>query len=69
MIRWTEGPSAQILHLSSDPEGVAIRKLFQFVADSALRPRGDLHELVLAEPEIVGRTRGRSIFRLPVGPA
>ena len=66
LVHLTEGPSAQILHLSSDPEHVAIRKLYEFVEDSSLRPVGDLHELVLADPETVGRARGRSILRLPV---
>lgn len=66
LVHMIEGPSAQILHVSSNPEHVAIRTLYQFVADSALRPVGDLHELVLADPEVVGRARGRSIFRLPI---
>jgi hypothetical protein len=33
---------------------------------SGLRPAGDLHELVVADPAIVGRIRGRSIYRVPV---
>ena len=62
----TEGPAVQLLHISSLSELASIRTLYQFVATSALRPAGDLHELVLADPDVVGSERGRSILRVPV---
>lgn len=62
-----EGRAVQILHVG-DPAGEAdsIKKLYRWVAESGFRPRGDLHHLVLADPDVVPAVRARSIFRLPV---
>jgi hypothetical protein len=62
----TEGAATQLLHLSGEDELLSVRKLYQFVADAGLRPAGDLHELVVADPLTVGLERGRSILRVPV---
>jgi hypothetical protein len=61
-----EGPAAQVLQLASEPAGLAVRQLYDFVIDSGLRPAGDLHELVVCDPAVTGRIRGRSILRVPV---
>lgn len=68
-IHLAEGPAAQILHVWTDAEAVSVRKLYEAVAEAGLRPSGDLHEIVVADPLTVGATRGRSIFRLPVDKA
>lgn len=62
----TEGPVVQILHLGTDDESSAIRKLYAFVAESGFWARGDLHELVVADRNVVGQARARSILRVPV---
>lgn len=66
LVHVTEGPSAQILHLATDPPADAVGRLYDFVFGSGLRPDGDLHELVVADPTVVSRARGRSIYRVPV---
>jgi len=67
LIHFAEGRAAQILQVGGhEGEPRSVGKLFRFVADSGLRPRGDLHQLVLADPDVVPRERGRSIFRLPI---
>jgi hypothetical protein len=70
IIRFTEGLTAQILHVgpvSSEPDSV--RRLFEAVAATGLRPRGHLHEIHLADPRHTEPDRRRSILRLPVEPA
>lgn len=67
LIHFTEGRAAQVLQLGGGPgESRAVRQLYRFVAESGLRPRGDLHQLVLADPDVVPRERARSIFRVPI---
>jgi hypothetical protein len=67
MVQFAEGRAAQILQLGGPGgESGSVGKLYRFVADSGLRPRGDLHQLVLADPDVVPRERARSIFRLPI---
>jgi hypothetical protein len=66
LIHPTEGPAVQILHLGMDDDLSSIRKLYAFVAESGFRASGDLHELVVADRNVVGRVRARSILRVPV---
>jgi hypothetical protein len=67
LIQFAEGRAAQLLHFGSRlDEPRSVGKLYRFVADSGLRPRGDLHQLVLADPDVVPRERARSIFRIPI---
>ncbi len=65
-IHLAEGPAAQLLHVWTDPAPATVRRLYGEVIDAGLRPSGDLHELVVADPLMVGVARGRSIFRIPV---
>lgn len=69
LIRLTEGPAVQILHLGMDEEASSIRKLHAFVAASGFQIGGDLHELVVADPTVVGQARARSILRVPIADA
>jgi hypothetical protein len=62
----TEGPAVQILHLGEVDELSSIRKLYAFVAESEFCASGDLHELVVADRDIVGQERARSILRVPI---
>jgi len=44
----------------------SIRKLYAFVAKSGFCASGDLHELLVADRNVVGQARARSIVRLPI---
>jgi hypothetical protein len=66
LIHLTEGPAVQILHLGRDEALSSIRKLYAFVAESGFPAGGDLHELVVADPNVVGPERARSILRVPI---
>jgi hypothetical protein len=70
VIELEEGQAAQILHIggrAGEPESV--RKLYAAIAEAGLRPRGHLHQIVLADPAEVPEGRARSILRLPVEPS
>jgi hypothetical protein len=66
LIHLTEGPAVQILHLGRDESLSSIRKLYAFVAEWGFRTSGDLHELVVADQNVVGQARARSILRAPI---
>lgn len=66
LIHLIEGPAVQILHLGSDDEVSSIRKLYGSVAELGFQASGALHELVIADPNVVGQARARSILRVPV---
>lgn len=69
-IRFTEGRAAQILHHGGSESGAdALRKLRDAVLTAGLRPRGHIHQLVVADPRRVPLDRARSILRLPVDEA
>lgn len=64
----TEGAAAQILSVGDHSEAHSIRDLYRFVVESGFRARGDLHQIVLADPDVVPRERARSVFRVPIEP-
>lgn len=66
LIHLTDGPAVQILHLGKDDELSSIRKLYAFVAESGFCASGDLHELVVADRNVVGQGRARSIFSVSI---
>lgn len=66
LIHLIEGPAVQILHVGRDELLSSIRKLCAFVAESGFRTSGDLHELVVADPNVAGQARARSILRAPI---
>src|SRR5690606_198897 len=64
---WTEGPSAQILHIGPyGDEGPTIRKLQAAIAAAGLRPHGPHHEIYLNDPHRVGEDRARTVLRQAV---
>lgn len=67
-ILFAEGRAAQILRAGDELASSSTRKLLGLVLEAGFRPRGDLHEFVLADPATVGRDRARSIVRVPIGP-
>lgn len=67
--RWTEGPSAQILHVGPyATEQVSVIALHRAIADSGLRPRGRHHEIYLGDPRKAAPEKLRTILRQPVEP-
>jgi hypothetical protein len=64
---WTEGPSAQILHVGPyGDEGPTIRKLHAAIAAAGLRPHGPHHEIYLNDPHRVGEDAAKTVLRQPV---
>ena len=61
-----EGRSAQILNLGADGEAASVRRLAAEIAAAGLRPHGHLHQIFIADPDVVGRAKARSILRLPI---
>jgi hypothetical protein len=67
LLRITEGRAAQTLHVGgrlTEPD--ALGKLYDAVLEAGLQPRGHVHQIVLADPDIVPIGRAASIFRLPI---
>jgi len=65
--RWTEGPSAQILHVGPyGDETPTLRRLHAAIEAAGLRPRGAHHEIYLNDPNRVGEDRARTVLRQPV---
>jgi hypothetical protein len=64
---WTEGPSAQVLHVGPyGDEAPTIRRLHAAIAAAGLRAHGPHHEIYLNDPHRVGEDRARTILRQPV---
>ncbi len=64
---WTEGPSAQILHVGPyGDEGPTIRKLHAAINAAGLRAHGPHHEIYVNDPHRVGEDRARTVLRQPV---
>lgn len=66
LIRLSEGRVAQLLHVGPTDLSRSVGMLYRFVSDLGLQPRGDLHQLLLADPTVVPPDRARSIYRVPV---
>lgn len=65
-IRFTEGRAAQLLHVGATGELDTIGRLLAELRAAGWQHAGDLHELVLADRDIVPAPRARSIFRIPI---
>jgi hypothetical protein len=64
---WTEGPSAQILHVGPyGDETPTIRKLHAVIAAAGLLPNGPHHETYLNDPHRVGEDAAKTVLRQPV---
>ena len=69
-LRWTEGPSAQILHVGSYArETPTVSRLLAAIAHAGQRPHGAFHEIYLNDPQRVGEERTKTLLRQPVTPA
>jgi hypothetical protein len=67
VVEWTEGPSAQILHVgpySSEPP--TIERLHAAIASAGLRPRGRHHEIYISDPNRTSPERLKTVVRQPV---
>ncbi|HEY4228502.1 MAG TPA: hypothetical protein VGM49_09190 [Candidatus Limnocylindrales bacterium] len=66
-IRYSEGRAAQLLHLGTvSTLAPTVARLFEFVAVAGFLPRGGLHQLAYADPDLVPAGRARSILRMPI---
>jgi hypothetical protein len=67
LIRFSEGRSAQILHVGGPAtQPRSVMALYDAVAAAGLRPHGHLHEIRTADYDRVPDGRARSILRLPI---
>ena len=67
--RWTEGPSAQVLHIGPySEEGPTIAGLHGFIEQSGLELRGKHHEIYLGDPRRSAPEKLRTLIRQPVSP-
>lgn len=68
--RYTEGRSAQILHVGSyDDEGPTLQRLHdEFLPANGLAPRGRHHEVYLSDARKTERAKLKTILRQPVTP-
>jgi hypothetical protein len=69
--RYTEGRSAQILHVGSyDDEGPTLERLHvEFLPANGLVPTGRHHEIYLSDPRKTEPARLKTILRQPIAPA
>lgn len=67
VVRWEEGPSAQIMHVGSyAAETPTIRTLHAAIVHAGYEPHGQHHEIYLNDPHQVGEDRARTLVRRPV---
>ena len=68
--RWTEGPSAQIMHIGPyATESTSIVALHRAIAERGCRPRDRHHEIYLGDPRRSAPDKLRTILRQPIEPA
>ena len=66
---WTEGPSAQIMHVGPySTESVSVAALHRAIAEHGSRPRGRHHEIYLGDPRTSAPEKLRTILRQPIEP-
>jgi len=67
VVRWTEGPSAQILHIGPySAEPATIERLHAAIDAAGLRPNGRHHEIYLSDPSRTAPERIKTVIRQPV---
>jgi len=67
VVEWTEGPSAQILHVGPySAEPPTIERLHAAIASAGLRPRGRHHEIYISDPNRTAPERLKTVIRQPV---
>jgi hypothetical protein len=69
-VSWTEGPSAQILHIGPySAEPPTIERLHAEIASAGLQRRGRHHEVYISDPNRTAPERLKTVIRQPVEPA
>jgi hypothetical protein len=69
VLRWEEGPCAQLLHVGPyAAERETMARLTDAIAAAGLEPHGPHHEIYLNNPSQVGEEKARTIIRLAVRP-
>lgn len=69
VIGWTEGPSAQILHVGPySAEPATIERLHAAIDSAGFRPRGRHHEIYISDPNRTAPDRLKTVIRQPVEP-
>ena len=67
VIRFAEGPSAQILHVGSyASETESLRRLHGAIVDAGYVARGPHHEIYLNDPRQVGEEKTKTVLRQPM---
>lgn len=70
VVRWREGPSAQILHIGPyAAEGATIARLISAIRAKGFEAHGPRHEIYLNDPHQVGEERAKTILRQAIRPA
>jgi len=70
VVSWTEGPSAQILHVGPySAEPPTIERLHAAISAAELRPRGRHHEIYISDPNRTPSDRLKTVIRQPVEPS
>jgi hypothetical protein len=63
----TEGRAVQMLQVGPTTDlSPTVASLHRFIAAAGWRPRGGIHQLVFADPDVVPSSRARSIVRVPI---
>jgi len=63
----TEGRAVQMLQVGPTTDlSPTVASLHRFIVEAGWRPRGGIHQLVFADPEVVPSSRARSIVRMPI---
>jgi hypothetical protein len=66
-LRWTEGPSVQVLHVGPyTTEGPAVQRLYQAIDAVGYLPRGRHHEIYLSDRPATRPQRMATLLRQPV---
>jgi hypothetical protein len=67
LVRWEEGPAAQVLHVgpyfSETPD---IRHLHAAITDAGYESYGQHHEIYLNNPQKVGEEQAKTVIRRPI---
>lgn len=67
VIRWEEGPAAQVLHVGPYmSETPSIRLLHKAISDAGYEAYGQHHEIYLNNPQEVGEENAQTVVRRPI---
>lgn len=67
VVRWEEGPAAQLLHVGSySAETPTIQRLHAAIEAAGYEPHGQHHEIYLNNPQQVGEDKAKTVVRRPI---